>query len=122
MKSQRHVLLSRRRSLHEKLRALSYVPLMRGSIVEVQRRCGRPNCACARDPDARHRSKLLSVNLDGRTRTLHLRPEDEEAVRRATDAYTQLWDVVNGLTACELADLKRLARERKRTSNRRRRS
>ncbi|MBI5526727.1 MAG: hypothetical protein HY897_10380 [Deltaproteobacteria bacterium] len=122
MKSQRQEILSRRRSLHEKLRALSYAPLMRGSIVEVTRRCGRLNCACARDPGARHRSKMLSVNLDGRTRTLHLRPEDEEAVRRATEAYAQLWEVVNGLTACELADLKRLARERKRTRNRLRRA
>jgi hypothetical protein len=28
--------------------------LMRGSLVERLRRCGRPNCACARDPAARH--------------------------------------------------------------------
>ena len=115
MSSQRREIQVRRRRFREKLRALSFAPLMRGSIVEVQRRCGRPNCACAKDPGARHRSKVLSVNMDGRTRTLHLRPEDEDGIRRAIDAYTQLWEVVNGLTACELADLKRVARERQRT-------
>jgi len=91
---------------------------MRGSVVEVQRRCGRSNCACAKDPKARHRSKYLSVNLDGRTRTLHLRSEDEGLVRRAIEAYAQLWEAVNGLTACELADLKRGARERRRNRGR----
>ena len=114
MSSHRQDILSRRRKLHEQLRELSLIPLMRGSIVEVQRSCGRPNCACAKDPKARHRSKYLSVNLDGCTRTLHLRPEDESRVRQAIEAYDRLWAVINGLTACELAELKRLARERRR--------
>ena len=43
-----------------------------------------------------------------------------ERVRAAIDAYAELWDVVNGLTACELADLRREARERRRSRRRRR--
>jgi len=42
------------------------------------RKCGRAGCACASDPAARP-GKYLSVHLDGRTQTLHLRPEDENA-------------------------------------------
>jgi len=102
----------RRRKLHEELRGLSFQPLMRGSIVDRMRRCGRAGCACASDPAARHSGKYLSVNLDGRTVAIHLRAEDEERVRRAIEAYRRLWEVINGLTGCEVADLRREARER----------
>lgn len=118
MSSQRQDLQRRRRKLREQLRALTFGPLMRGSIVEVRRRCGRPNCACAKDPKARHGGKYLSVNLEGRTQTVHLRPEDEDGVRRAIDAYDQLWQAVSDLTACEIADLRRAARERRRARQR----
>jgi len=94
---------------------------MRGSIVERLRTCGKQNCACAHDPDARHRGKVLTVFLDGRAQTLALRQEDEERVRSAIDAYDRAWLIINGLTGCELADLRRQVRERRRSSGRRRR-
>jgi hypothetical protein len=87
---------------------------MRGSLVERLRRCGRPNCACATDPAARHGGKFLSVHLDGRTQAVHVRPEDEDYIRAAIDAYQRLWAIINELTACELADLHRQARDRRR--------
>jgi len=108
----------RRRRLREQVRALSGRPLMRGSLVERLRRCGRANCACADDPRRRHGGKFLTVQLDGRTQALHVRPEDEAAVRAAIGAYNQLWQLINELTACELADLRRAARERRRARRR----
>ena len=108
-----------RRELHETMRALSYEPLMRGTIVERVRQCGKPSCACARDPKARHGGKFLTVQLDGRTQALHVRPEDEERIQKAIAAYKRLWEIINGLTACELSDLKRQARERRRARARR---
>ena len=94
---------------------------MRGSLVERVRRCGRPNCACADDPRRQHAGKFLTVQLDGRTHALHVRPEDEARVRAAIGAYTRLWKLINELTACELSDLRREARERRRARRRRRR-
>jgi Family of unknown function (DUF6788) len=108
----------RRRWLREQVRALSGRALMRGSLVERLRRCGRANCACAADPRRRHGGKFLTVQLDGRTQALHVRPEDEAAVRAAIGAYNQLWQLINELTACELADLRRAARERRRARRR----
>ena len=99
---------------------MSEQPLMRGSVVERQRRCGRANCACARDPQARHRGTFLTVHLQGATQAVHVRPEDEAGVRAAVAAYQRLWAVIDGLTACELADLRRQARERRRARQRRR--
>jgi hypothetical protein len=120
MPSDREQTERRRRHLREQLRALSFAPLMRGSLVERVRRCGRPNCACAHDPRRRHGGKFLTVQLGGRTHALHVRAEDEARMRAAIGAYTRLWTLINELTACELADLKRQARERRRARQRRR--
>lgn len=118
MASDREQTQRRRRNLHEQLRALSLAPLMRGSLVERLRRCGRPNCACAHDPARRHGGRFLTVQLDERTHALHVRPEDEDRVRAAINAYARLWKLINELTACELSDLKREARERRRSRRR----
>ena len=99
MASDREEIQRRRRHLHEQLRAVSGESLMRGSIVEWLRRCGRPKCACARDPDAR-------------------RPEDEVKVRQASTAYGRVWEIINGLTACAMRDLRREGRERRRARRR----
>lgn len=91
---------------------------MRGSLVERLRKCGRSNCACARDPEARHGGRFLVVTLNGKTEALHVRPESETYVRNAISAYQRLWDLINDLTACELAELRRQVRERRRESHR----
>lgn len=91
---------------------------MRGSLVERLRKCGRPNCACAHDPKARHGGKFLTVTINGKPEALHVRPESEAYVRDAIAAYQQLWDLINDLTTCELAELRREVRERRRTKQR----
>jgi hypothetical protein len=118
MPSDRELTQRRRRGLRAQLRALSLAPLMRGSLVERLRRCGRPNCACARDPRKRHGGKFLTVQLGGRTNALHVRAEDEPKVRLAIEAYAKLWEIINALTECELFDLRREARGRQRSRKR----
>jgi hypothetical protein len=118
MSSEREQTQLRRRRLHEQMRELSTRALMRGSLVERVRRCGRANCACATDPQRRHAGRFLTVQLAGHTHALHVRPEDEPRVRGAIEAYAQLWKVINELTACEIADLRREARERRRSRRR----
>jgi hypothetical protein len=120
MASEREQTQRRRRQLREELRALSTRALMRGSLVERRRRCGRANCACASDPRRQHAGTFLTVQLEGRTHALHIRPEDEPQVRAAIGGYGRLWQLINELTACELADLRRSARERRRARHRRR--
>ena len=114
MKSERAQNQDRRRRLCDELRALTFEPLMRGTIVDRVRRCGKPNCACARDEGARHGGRYLTVRLQGRAEGAHVRPEDEERISKAIAAYEKLWEIVNELTACEVADLRRAARERQR--------
>ena len=120
MGSEREATQNRRQRLREEMRALSRVPLMRGTVVERLRRCGKSSCACAEDPGARHGGRFLTVALAGRTQALHVRPDDEVQVRAALAAYKRMWEIINGLTACEIADLKRAARERRRGQRRKR--
>jgi len=119
MPSERVEIERRRRELHAQLRALSGESLMRGSVYQRRRRCGQRRCACATDPKARHASQFLTVFLDGRTRGFHLRAEDEAWAEQAVAAYNRLWEVVNELTACEVAELRRQIRERQRERTRR---
>ena len=60
--------------------------LVRGSLITLRRRCGRPNCRCAEG--APHETPALSYSLEGRTRTLTLRPEDVPMVRAALERYS----------------------------------
>jgi len=119
MPSERHEIDRRRRALNQQLRALSAEPLMRGSVYQRRRRCGRRRCACATDANALHPSQFLTVFLDGRTRGFHLRAEDEAWAQKAVAAYNRLWKIVNELTACEVAELRRQIRERQRERQRR---
>ena len=60
------------------------------------------------------------MHLQGATQAVHVRPDDEAAVRAAVAAYQRLWTLIDALTALELAALKRQARERRRARRRRR--
>ena len=59
--------------------------LVRGSLITLRRRCGRPNCHCA--DGAPHETPALSYSVEGRTRTVTLRPEDIPIVEAALERY-----------------------------------
>ena len=54
---------------HARLLALFLAPepLLRGTVYELRRRCGKPSCACAADGPP-HSSWVLSWSEQGRTR------------------------------------------------------
>jgi len=48
--------------------------MRRGSITEVYRRCGKPNCACAESGHLGHGPYYAyTMSVDGKTRTVQLR-------------------------------------------------
>ena len=59
--------------------------LLRGSLITLRRRCGKPNCRCA--DGAPHETPALSYSVEGRTRTVTLRSEDLPAVKAALARY-----------------------------------
>jgi hypothetical protein len=46
--------------------------LLRGSLIVLRRRCGKPTCHCAKGPP--HATPALSFSQQGKTRILTLRP------------------------------------------------
>lgn len=93
-------LQARRAALLEALRRTPN--LMRGTVYERQRKCGRPSCACATG-GPRHRGLQLNVSLGGQTRTRFVRQGDRATVEAWVAAYHRLWQVVGELTAVNLA-------------------
>ncbi len=72
----------------------------RGSLNEVRRKCGKPNCACAAPDHPGHGPQwTLTRKADGRTRTVHLRPGPElDKARREVAEYERFRDLVGQAT------------------------
>jgi hypothetical protein len=91
--------LERRRE--ELYRELSQVGDFRpGSLNEVRRKCGKPNCACAAPGHPGHGPQYnLTRRVEGRTRTVHLRPGPElDKARREVAEYQRFRDLVGQVT------------------------
>jgi hypothetical protein len=98
----------RDRALYSQLRQLLVEPgLLRGNLIVIRRQCGKPTCACRRQPARRHRSLYLGVSLQGRRRTIYIPPAWEARVRQWTARYGQLREVLEQLSGLYLSRLER---------------
>ena len=59
--------------------------LIRGSLITLKRKCGKPTCACA--DGAPHTTPALSYSVKGKTRILTLRSVDVPSIRQALNNY-----------------------------------
>ena len=59
--------------------------MLRGSLVTLRRRCGKPGCHCAQGQ--RHEAPALSYSEHGRTRVVMLAQCDVAAVTAALERY-----------------------------------
>jgi len=66
---------------------LAREPLLPGSLYTLRRRCGKPNCRCARGE--LHASTVLSYRGQGRPQNITPPAEKLAEVRKLTDAYRQ---------------------------------
>jgi hypothetical protein len=72
----------------------------RGSLNEVRRKCGKPNCACAAPGHPGHGpQRNLTRKVEGRTRAVHLRPGPElDKARREVAEYERFRNLVGQVT------------------------
>jgi hypothetical protein len=96
----RRRLAQQRDALLARLHALPN--LMRGSVYERLRKCGRASCACAQG-GLKHTTRQLTVTLRGATHTRYVRLEEVPQVQALIATYEELWALVNELTAVNLA-------------------
>ncbi|WP_338069611.1 DUF6788 family protein, partial [Phytoactinopolyspora endophytica] len=75
-------------ALYEQLAATG--DFRRGSVNETYRRCGKPNCACAREDHPGHGPRYLwTRSVQGRTRSRQLSGAELEKVRAELANYEQ---------------------------------
>jgi hypothetical protein len=64
--------------------------LIKGSVYQIQTRCGNPSCHCARPDGARHSATVLSWSEAGKTRIRSLPLADRTRIRCLTENYRRL--------------------------------
>jgi hypothetical protein len=64
--------------------------LVKGSVYQMQTRCGNPGCHCAKPRGQRHPATVLSWSEAGRNRMRSLGVGERERVRRLTEQYRRL--------------------------------
>src|ERR1039458_1258452 len=73
-------------------------PMRRGSLSERTIKCGKPGCACARNPKARHGPyQSLTHAVGGKTRSCFLTAEQAELAQQQIDAGRQFRSRVDAL-------------------------
>jgi len=72
---------------HDRLLEVAYQlpPLWRGLVLDARRKCGKPNCRCARGE--LHVSPMLSDRSGERQRSLAVKGKDLLLFRKLTEAY-----------------------------------
>jgi hypothetical protein len=63
-------------------------PLVKGTVCEMARKCGKPSCACSRGE--LHRSTVLSWSHEGKTRLISIPPERISELREKSEEYQRL--------------------------------
>ena len=61
--------------------------MLRGSLITLKRKCGKPTCHCTKGKP--HRCPALSYSLKGKTKIITLRPADVPEVKEALRRYRQ---------------------------------
>lgn len=75
-------------------------PLIVGSMAEVLRTCGKPNCRCAKKPS--HLHSILMTTYQGRRRCQVIRKADVEKVHEKVERYRDIRKALKRLKAIDL--------------------
>ncbi len=71
-------------------------PFVVGSLVEMARVCGKPNCKCTKGD--RHKSWCLAVRDQGKRKMVHVPREWEESVFDWVKTYQELWKQMEAIS------------------------
>lgn len=94
------------RALYSKLhKLLTYRGLLRGNLVQMQRRCGKKTCRCQKGSAFLHRSLYLALSLNGKRRMIYVPADWEARVRQWVERQGQVRELIEEIS---LMYLKRL--------------
>lgn len=96
----RSSLSARERSRRSRLAQLvSSRRFLRGTLAPRQRRCGKPNCHCARGE--LHWSLYLVQSQNGKPRQIFVPKEWEERIRQSVQGYQEIQQLLEELSEVE---------------------
>lgn len=95
----RSSLSPRERELRSRLHVLlnNAAGFLHGSLVEMVRKCGNPNCRCASDDDSRHRSLYLGQTRGGKRTMVYIPRDLESQVRQQAEHFQRALDLLEEL-------------------------
>lgn len=85
--------------------------LVKGSVYDLQTRCGKPSCHCASDQGPLHTATVLSWSEHGKTRLRTLPPGERARLRQLSENYRRFRQARAALVKLHqrmLADIDRL--------------
>ena len=98
------LLLKKKIKLLSKIKALNN--FMRGTVYLSKRKCSNPNCKCHQDKNKLHKSFVLSFTADGKTHILSLRKEQADEIRKLTQNWKDLKELISKLTYINIQIIK----------------
>jgi len=99
MPKSRNSLSSGERALRSELRKIlnDADAFIHGSLTLKKRTCGKPNCKCASDPDARHASTSLGRTRDRKTSNVHIPAHLIDTVSEWADNHRRVAEILRQL-------------------------
>ena len=89
-----------KRKLGRKLTALGKKkPFVIGSLVKIQRKCGNPNCRCARE-GPKHPAHLLTTKVNGKSQAIYVPVDMVEDVQQWCNRYRDLKADIQEVSDC----------------------
>jgi hypothetical protein len=90
---------SREREIRSKLHLLlnQTENFLHGSLIDMARRCGNPNCRCASNDEFKHRSLCLGQTRKGVSSTVYIPRRLEAKVRKGASNFQQAQDLLEEL-------------------------
>jgi hypothetical protein len=105
MASRNSMTAAERRATSRLRQLLNEPGVLRGNLVQMRRKCGKPSCRCAVDEDAKHPAVILCVSLDGKRTSIYIPPDWEGRIREWVGRYGEIRELLEQLS---LSSLKRL--------------
>jgi len=95
--------LSRKDALLTELAGLG--GMLRGTLVRTHRKCGRPECACAKG--RQHAFCYLSRSAEGgKNKIVYVKPAEEAAFEAGVAAYRRVWEIIEELSRININVIK----------------
>ena len=87
-------------------RIISLDQVIKGSVIEMKRYCGKKNCRCYRTK-APHKSLFISFRYEGKTRMIPVEKDQVAKIKRRIKDYKELKAAIDELARINAESIRR---------------